>query len=615
MAPTAPEPSAPNGRENLQTLLGQFVVEPVFALSLLAGFTILLAWLWTGRPRIVDTAEKTLARALLALLVAQSTQVLLVLKYPYQPKYLLPSLMLSGLSLAIAGLLLRTLMPRRPRWSLFATAVLGLAILGIHSQCTLTAQLRERSDAGRLAIAAVNSQPNVHVVDTYGASSPEYALFWGNIWSGSRWSTQLAALSPHALFYELGANHFSSFDQPCVPQVPGPVLIHGAQDARGWFPPWNLHGILWGTREEVTRLDTPANQPPLTFGIPDTGEPATLAPRNTRLVGPSTHPGLRYVFDSDGTETQLAATFRRSLVTDQMLRIRLNGQPIFSRRAKPTPLGLESVHLTLYPRPGPNELTFDSIDIATSPPPEVRGIIMRDLRLGPHIETPPGAAPPAPGNTRVFLGLLPAACFILLTLVIYFRWPARRGNPAGWREALIAAAMMLTVWTVAGTELLSLFHAIQFWPIFAWWALPTVALALMLRSAWGRRDIRLPRLTGTAEWTMAILLAALLGAAGLAAALTPPNTYDALTYHLPPQIMWLQDHTIHHFPARNVRQLMMPPLAEFMGLQLFALSGGDLFHGFIEFSRSRAQLPPPSPSSPATPAPPGPANCSPPYLS
>lgn len=63
--------------------------------------------------------------------------------------------------------------------------------------------------------------------------------------------------------------------------------------------------------------------------------------------------------------------------------------------------------------------------------------------------------------------------------------------------------------------------------------------------------------------------------AGVTAVMAPPSTVDVLSYHGPRQLMWLQQGSLAHFLTVNDRQLMMPPLAEVIGLQFLAVTGGD----------------------------------------
>lgn len=94
------------------------------------------------------------------------------------------------------------------------------------------------------------------------------------------------------------------------------------------------------------------------------------------------------------------------------------------------------------------------------------------------------------------------------------------------------------------------------------------------RPAPGPRVARLGRLA-PASFASALLLLA-----GIFAALSPPNTVDALTYHLPRQVRWLQQASVEHFAIHAPQMVVLPPMAEFAGLHLMVLSGGD-FHSTL----------------------------------
>src|SRR5687768_6398025 len=69
--------------------------------------------------------------------------------------------------------------------------------------------------------------------------------------------------------------------------------------------------------------------------------------------------------------------------------------------------------------------------------------------------------------------LLAAGCALLMP------W-ARRPDPVGLRGALVLGMVATGVWTVAGTEALSLFRALRPGPVLAWWLAGCAALGLAL---------------------------------------------------------------------------------------------------------------------------------------
>ncbi len=77
------------------------------------------------------------------------------------------------------------------------------------------------------------------------------------------------------------------------------------------------------------------------------------------------------------------------------------------------------------------------------------------------------------------------------------------------------------------------------------------------------------------EWVCLAGCGSLALLALVTAAVAPPVTVDVLNYHAPRQLMWLQQGSMSPFISVNDRQIMMPPLAEVIGLQFLALTGGD----------------------------------------
>ena len=140
--------------------------------------------------------------------------------------------------------------------------------------------------------------------------------------------------------------------------------------------------------------------------------------------------------------------------------------------------------------------------------------------------------------------------------------------------------MLASVWLVAGTEALSLVHALRPLPLLLWWLTFLVALAAAARRlpvAW-----RPPRLGGVEAVLLAATFAT-LALLGVVSAATAPNNLDSLVYALPRQVMWMQAGGVGHFAADRLRQLSMPPLAEFAGLHLMILSGGDRFANLVQW--------------------------------
>jgi hypothetical protein len=179
-------------------------------------------------------------------------------------------------------------------------------------------------------------------------------------------------------------------------------------------------------------------------------------------------------------------------------------------------------------------------------------------------------------------GIWPLLAFVLVTLVVA---SYRTAAPGRLRESLVVAAIVWGAWVVLGCELLSLAEAVRFWPMILWWALPCAGLTLL---GWIRREriagvFQLPRGVQWAAWVVLAITAAVVVLAGTVAVASPPNTADALIYHMPRQVYWMQAHHVGHFPATTILQTVMPPMAEFAGLHFMVLSQSDFYSTLVQW--------------------------------
>ncbi len=169
-------------------------------------------------------------------------------------------------------------------------------------------------------------------------------------------------------------------------------------------------------------------------------------------------------------------------------------------------------------------------------------------------------------------GLLPPLVFAAIVLNL-----VRAGS--GFAAALSRGAILWATCAWVGANALGAFGAVSTATLRVWWfGLGVVAWAPILRS--GSRPGGAPVVApfwpaGALEGAMALGCASLVIVAGVTAAVSPPATVDVLNYHLPRQLMWLQQGGLQHFATTNDRMLMMPPLAEVIGLHFLALTGDD----------------------------------------
>jgi hypothetical protein len=145
------------------------------------------------------------------------------------------------------------------------------------------------------------------------------------------------------------------------------------------------------------------------------------------------------------------------------------------------------------------------------------------------------------------------------------------------------ALVLLGAATLAITEFLSLFDGLRRGPLIACWALVFAGAA-----AWAiahRRPVRLPRPDPIALLGWAGCCA-VLAITAVTAAYSPPNSADAMAYHMPRVVYWAEQGSVRFFPTPYLNQIMLQPMAEYFMLHLYLLDGGDRWISFVQWGAS-----------------------------
>lgn len=112
------------------------------------------------------------------------------------------------------------------------------------------------------------------------------------------------------------------------------------------------------------------------------------------------------------------------------------------------------------------------------------------------------------------------------------------------------------------------------WIGVAWCALAAVSLACAKPAT---RSLR--ALFAGFDWRGTIrgnpILVGLVVLTGVIAWVSPPTNYDAMTYHLPRVMHWLQQGSLDHFATHDIRQVSYWPGAAYWQIHLWALFDGD----------------------------------------
>jgi hypothetical protein len=167
---------------------------------------------------------------------------------------------------------------------------------------------------------------------------------------------------------------------------------------------------------------------------------------------------------------------------------------------------------------------------------------------------------------------------------------------AGWRTAAMGAATAWGVLVVLITELLSLAQGLTTTGLATTWLVVDVVALIYLWQGTRRRTqqnplqvpglrarqmiSRLPRM----QMFLLLGVGAIITLVAIVAVLSPPNTWDAMAYHMPHVVNWIQHRSISFYPTPDHRQLHMPPWAEFAMLHMHLLSGTDRLANLIQWA-------------------------------
>jgi 4-amino-4-deoxy-L-arabinose transferase-like glycosyltransferase len=161
-----------------------------------------------------------------------------------------------------------------------------------------------------------------------------------------------------------------------------------------------------------------------------------------------------------------------------------------------------------------------------------------------------------------------------------------KANQSSWRAAMMSAAVIWAVLLTVITEGLSLFERLTFWWLVGSWAVVTLVVTTATWR-WRTRESLVTQASTTrpplAEKIIIAGLTAVIGMVGVIALVASPNSGDAMTYHLPRVMHWIQNQTVAHYPTTIERQLYSSPWAEFAVLNFQLLGHGDRFVNLVQW--------------------------------
>ena len=161
----------------------------------------------------------------------------------------------------------------------------------------------------------------------------------------------------------------------------------------------------------------------------------------------------------------------------------------------------------------------------------------------------------------------------------------------GFRDRFLRAVVVFGLALFVMTESLSLFSLVRPTPLIICWT--AVFAAAMVRTVRVRGTLRITPVSFHVEPVLLICLVsimAILTLTALTAAFSPPNSADAMAYHMPRVVYWAEQSSVRFFPTQYFNQIMLQPLTEYFMLHTYLLTGGDHFINFVQWFASLASI-------------------------
>ncbi len=183
---------------------------------------------------------------------------------------------------------------------------------------------------------------------------------------------------------------------------------------------------------------------------------------------------------------------------------------------------------------------------------------------------------------NLLLILLPVAAFFCVFIYLSNHAPTEEV-----RSNLLRSGFLTAVYAILSLEILSPFHLVTRISLILVWLIPLIGFL-----AWylGKRrvgvriflpGIGLPK--GWVAWFAFSLIVVVLILTIIVAWISPPMTWDSMTYHMSRIAHWAENRSVWHYITGIERQNSMSPGAEMLTLHGYVLTDSDRFATFTEW--------------------------------
>lgn len=177
---------------------------------------------------------------------------------------------------------------------------------------------------------------------------------------------------------------------------------------------------------------------------------------------------------------------------------------------------------------------------------------------------------------------------IILSFLITITIFSKNNQKNCFRSSFVKASIVYEILIIASTEFFSVFHTLNIQSLALLW-LSILAINIF----WAIKSLIPINLSGLRFTSLrslnsenliaAISSVLILGITLTTALIAAPNNWDAMTYHMPRVMHWIQNEAVNHYPTNNLRQISLSPGAGYVVTQVQILAGSDRFANCIQW--------------------------------
>jgi len=170
--------------------------------------------------------------------------------------------------------------------------------------------------------------------------------------------------------------------------------------------------------------------------------------------------------------------------------------------------------------------------------------------------------------------------------IYYYLFKKYYGSIHCLRSIFLLTAIIWGVLVTISTELFSPFQMIRFPSIIGFWlviAFGALILANRQNLSYQKPTLISLKTLSIFEYCVLISMFFFLGIIVVIALSSPPNNWDSLAYHMSRIVHWIQNHSVENYPTHILRQLYLPPWAEYAIMHVLFFAPNDQWANIVQW--------------------------------